>query len=258
MLDDLRQSGIYKITIKDSGRVYVGSSNNIYNRWKSHRSCLKMNKHHSTLLQRSYNKYGLDCCVFEVIEFCEQSLLVERETFWIKELKSSVKMGGLNYAEASQSTLGTRASPEVCTKISTLLRKRYQSQEARDKTGQSSAAAWTDIRKEEKRLSMLRKWSKEEEINKQKQIMKAVCTTPEHREKARKGQLKRFSDPMERQRHKEAVPHSKKIKNIDTGEIYLSISDFAAKIKVSKSTVKDHMSGARKSSKLKNYRLEFI
>jgi hypothetical protein len=51
-------SGIYQIRNKANGHRYVGSSNNIQERWHKHISDLNRNKHHSRHLQNAWNKYG--------------------------------------------------------------------------------------------------------------------------------------------------------------------------------------------------------
>lgn len=81
--------GIYKITYIKTGKVYVGSSININNRWNTHKGKLKQNKHHSKGLQNVYNKYGLEVLKFEILEeVLDKTKLVEREQHWINELDS--------------------------------------------------------------------------------------------------------------------------------------------------------------------------
>lgn len=64
-----RQSGIYKIENILNGDFYVGSSIDVYKRYYQHRTLLKRNKHWSTHLQNSWNKYGADNFVFTVLEY---------------------------------------------------------------------------------------------------------------------------------------------------------------------------------------------
>jgi group I intron endonuclease len=59
---------IYAIRQKSTNKYYIGSTNNFKNRFYRHKSSLKLNKHHSIKLQRTYNKYGLDDLEFIVIE----------------------------------------------------------------------------------------------------------------------------------------------------------------------------------------------
>ena len=73
--------GIYKITCVNNNKVYIGSSSNIPQRWFSHKSRLKQGKHNKNLLS-SYNKYGIDSFMFEVLEECDVLDLIKREIYW--------------------------------------------------------------------------------------------------------------------------------------------------------------------------------
>jgi group I intron endonuclease len=73
--------GIYKITCINNNKVYIGSSSNINLRWQSHKSRLKNGKHNKNLLN-SYNKYGIDSFIFEVLEECDVLDLIKREIYW--------------------------------------------------------------------------------------------------------------------------------------------------------------------------------
>jgi group I intron endonuclease len=61
-------SGIYQIRNIINDNIYIGSAYNLYDRFRTHYSNLKLNKHHNQHLQNSYNKYGGDSFVFEVLE----------------------------------------------------------------------------------------------------------------------------------------------------------------------------------------------
>lgn len=50
-------TGIYKISNKDNGKVYIGKSKNIMQRWSAHERALQANNHHSTKLQMDFNNY---------------------------------------------------------------------------------------------------------------------------------------------------------------------------------------------------------
>lgn len=85
----VRTCGIYKITCTGNNKFYIGSSVDIYYRWASHLSDLRLNRHHSTYLQRSFNKYGEDSVTFEVVhEMTEynEGLLRMLEQYYIEEL----------------------------------------------------------------------------------------------------------------------------------------------------------------------------
>lgn len=69
------KSGIYKIT-NPKGRVYIGSSKNIKSRIMDYK-ILKCKG--QTVIYNSLLKYGVDEHFFDVVEYCDESLLLERE-----------------------------------------------------------------------------------------------------------------------------------------------------------------------------------
>lgn len=75
-------SGIYKITAKHSGKIYIGQSNDIYARWKSHWK--QVNSGDSSYIHNAMRKYGKDGFTYEIIEKCSQNVINEREKYWIK------------------------------------------------------------------------------------------------------------------------------------------------------------------------------
>ena len=58
--------GIYSITCKRNGKVYIGRSNNISSRWKNHRKGLKNGYHVNKALLKDYKEYGEDSFIFKV------------------------------------------------------------------------------------------------------------------------------------------------------------------------------------------------
>ena len=78
---DMKQSGIYKITIND--KVYVGLSVDIVKRIICHKSLLRNNRHSNNHLQSAYNKYkSFD---WEVLEEGKE-WIEEKEIMWIDKL----------------------------------------------------------------------------------------------------------------------------------------------------------------------------
>ena len=59
---------IYQIRNKVNNKIYIGSTNNLERRWKSHIYQLKNNIHHSIKLQKAWDKYGEDNFEFSIIE----------------------------------------------------------------------------------------------------------------------------------------------------------------------------------------------
>ena len=88
--------GIYKITNTINKKIYIGSSVNILNRVRQHKYKLKAGIHCNNYLQASFNKYGKDSFLFEIIEECDFVDLVERENFHITTTEAMNKEFGFN------------------------------------------------------------------------------------------------------------------------------------------------------------------
>lgn len=90
------KSGIYKIENLINGKVYIGQSINIEERWQSHLRDLRKNKHHNQHLQYSFNKY-LECnFTFEIIELCDIEELSTKEYIWMNKYNSYNEHYGYN------------------------------------------------------------------------------------------------------------------------------------------------------------------
>lgn len=76
--------GIYKIENTNNGKVYIGRSKNIEERWKQHKRMLENGTHHSVKLQRAYNmlkdKSVLQFSVVEEVK--DEAMLPAREQYW--------------------------------------------------------------------------------------------------------------------------------------------------------------------------------
>lgn len=84
-------SGIYKIT-SPSGRVYIGQSVNIKNRFCSYRGKFPVKQ---IRLCASFIKHGTTNHIFETIEVCEKENLNERERYW-QDFYNVLSSSGLN------------------------------------------------------------------------------------------------------------------------------------------------------------------
>ena len=72
-------TGIYYITNKENGKIYVGCSGNIEKRWEQHLEMLRSKKHHSYKLQNAYNELGEENFEMTIEEECrfEDRFLIE-------------------------------------------------------------------------------------------------------------------------------------------------------------------------------------
>ena len=94
--------GVYKITCLENGKIYIGSSKNIYNRWREHIRSLNNNEHHNIYLQNEWNLYGINKFKFEILKTCEEKdrFLLEQK-FLNKYLPFNRNGKGYNIQEHS-------------------------------------------------------------------------------------------------------------------------------------------------------------
>jgi group I intron endonuclease len=109
------ESGIYKIECIINNKIYIGSSNNIHRRKIEHMSSLKRNKHFNKYIQRSWNKYGEENFMFEILENCEVEKLIEREQYYIDTLKPE-----LNTVLSAKPRRNIKLSEEELHRIKTM------------------------------------------------------------------------------------------------------------------------------------------
>lgn len=131
------ESGIYRCLCLENDCSYVGQAQSLLIRQYHHTSALNCNKHQNQYLQRSWNKYGPDAFVWEVLELCPVEDLDEREIFWIEELDSfkhgfncTAGGGGLRGYKQSDETKAKHAA--VTRSIWTPERRARQSERMRD------------------------------------------------------------------------------------------------------------------------------
>lgn len=210
-MEDIVICGIYKIT-SPSGRIYIGESINIYNRWSTYKS-LNIATKSQRKLWRSLNKHGVENHLFEVIEECLIENLLCRERYW--QDFYDVLNGGLNLRLTECGELKQIPSEETKKKISNSqkgeLNHMYgkaQSDEAKKKI---SIAHKGKLKSEETKLKM----SNYRKLN-------------HHGFMFEKGN---------------SVAHSNKVINIETLEIYDSISLAAKSIDMKRTTLSKQLNG---------------
>lgn len=74
--------GIYKITNIVNGKVYIGQSIDVYDRWYQHKYEAHRDRY-NTLLYKAMRKYGIEKFEFEVIEECFPDKLSDLEQYYI-------------------------------------------------------------------------------------------------------------------------------------------------------------------------------
>lgn len=110
--------GIYSITNIKNGKIYIGSSNDFLRRKKDHLWALKANKHHSSKLQNSWNKYGEESFIFEIVEVCSEEERIKREDYYLFWFKPELNIA-LSAYSIMQDRNHTQDTKDKISKIKT-------------------------------------------------------------------------------------------------------------------------------------------
>lgn len=78
--------GIYKITNIINGKFYIGSSEEMKDRWSAHYHQLDLSTHINKHLKGAWKKYGKENFKFEVLEECNKDILIQREQYYLDTL----------------------------------------------------------------------------------------------------------------------------------------------------------------------------
>lgn len=122
------KSGIYKIENIVNGKSYVGSTKDFKERWKRHRIYLRKGNHANRHLQGAWNTYGESSFIFIVLEECLESVLIEREQYFMDTLHPEY-----NIRLRAESNRGLVGSESMKKKMSEIMKGRIFTQEWKDK-----------------------------------------------------------------------------------------------------------------------------
>lgn len=89
-------SGIYKITNLENNKIYIGQSINVTQSIKKLIDVLNTNRHKNQHLQNSWNKYGKDSFLFEVVQYCEKNEIDYWRKYFISLFDSINPQKGYN------------------------------------------------------------------------------------------------------------------------------------------------------------------
>lgn len=198
-------SGVYAITNTINGHRYIGSAVNVANRWGHHRPALRQGRHHSSHLQRAWNKYGESAFRFTVLEECEPEELIAAEQSWLdaflpeyniarvagsnlgvpcteeKRAKlSATNMGHLGWSK------GRKMPPEVCAKVSAAKKGRPNGLLGRKRPSQSATMIGHEVSQETRdKIAVSNTGKRHSAMSRQKMSIakKGISLLPEHRAK---------------------------------------------------------------------------
>jgi group I intron endonuclease len=115
----VKETVIYQIRNIINGKVYIGSTVDYVSRQKRHIRRLNRGNHHSIILQRSWNKYGSDNFIFEVLEIIDtKEIILEREQHYLDLYESYNPKNGFNICKVAGTSIGFRHTKETKIKMS--------------------------------------------------------------------------------------------------------------------------------------------
>jgi group I intron endonuclease len=88
--DNRNKSGIYRWINQETGKSYVGSATNLYQRFNTYYSRVKINKilaRSKSLIFSAILKYDYSKFTLEILEYCDSKDLIKREQYYIDLLK---------------------------------------------------------------------------------------------------------------------------------------------------------------------------
>lgn len=126
-------TGVYQILNTVNGKSYVGSTADSFgSRWSKHRHQLRLNKHHSIVLQRAYNKYSEKSFKYTILQYSLPKDCIRKEQWFIDVIKPEY-----NISQIAGSLLGVIPTKQTRDKISKSLTGFKQSRESIDKSAKS-------------------------------------------------------------------------------------------------------------------------
>jgi group I intron endonuclease len=199
------KSGIYKITCEPTKKVYIGQSKDVQSRFKYHMYDLKRGKHGNPYFMHAYQKYGKDCFSFEVLEFCEEEKLDEREIHYIAFYNSCDEEFGYNILNSPWWRDAIKA--------------RWADPEFRKKREEDQANLWKDPEFRARNEAAIKKAHEERKARGEilgclseegKAKSKAACSTPEHRQLRSDLAYKQLEDPKYREENLKRLEEARK------------------------------------------------
>lgn len=108
-------TGIYLITNKINGKIYIGQSVDIYRRYAQHLRAGQPEKYANrgerdlnTPIHLAMQKYGIENFSLSVLEECSKEELNDKERYWISVYDSCNKNIGYNISQGGQDKVGAK------------------------------------------------------------------------------------------------------------------------------------------------------
>lgn len=185
--------GIYKITRKDTGQMYIGLSENIEKRYREHANGKDM-KH--SRIDPAMVKHGTDKFNLEIIEELpnDRHLLMKREEYWIAHYNTYGN--DFHYNLTPGGDFNPAKLPEVQAKISKSMSGRKLSQKTKEKIAKTKyGSKHTPEAKDKMSQAHLgKKLSDEQKINISKTVNTSgyYCVTKQNKKECKQGFMWRY------------------------------------------------------------------
>ncbi|MFP3859267.1 MAG: GIY-YIG nuclease family protein [Bacteroidales bacterium] len=79
--------GVYRLQNLKNGNFYIGSTRNLYRRWKRHQQVLREQLPENIRMLEDSKKLGWKSFCFGVIEYCDENELLEKEQYYYEKMK---------------------------------------------------------------------------------------------------------------------------------------------------------------------------
>jgi group I intron endonuclease len=131
--NNMKICGIYKIT-SPTNKVYIGQSIDCLKRFNDYKKYNKTG--YQKRLRASFQKYGTEKHIFEIIEECSIELLNDRERYW-QDIYNVIEKNGLNCKLTTTCDKSGQLSLDTINKIAKSNTGKKRTQNQKDKISES-------------------------------------------------------------------------------------------------------------------------
>lgn len=164
--------GVYQIRNIITNDIYIGSASRIgkcksesgfHKRFEKHRNSLKLNIHHSIILQRAYNKYGVSNFKYEILANCPPEYCIKLEQWFLNILKPKY-----NIRKIADSNLGSIFSDKTKLKMSNSQKGKINTEESKERMKIAARIRLNDASKMGNNKRIKLNWDKVKNIRESK------------------------------------------------------------------------------------------
>ena len=173
----LFDTGIYKLTNRENGKIYIGQSKHLKRRLNEHRRCEKSDdkKGSQSVVRRAIKKYSFDAFDFEIILYCQEGEymnMIETKLiqfydclvpkgYNVRDGGNKVFMSEEGRKRISKANSGRIVSEETRLKLSESGKKAYLNNPRGDEWNQKLSIALTGKKKSEEHILKISERRKE-------------------------------------------------------------------------------------------------